>query len=62
MAIKLKTASLVGMQDLAEYQDLKATKEQLDELYQKNKAIGEESGTWHHGIRVNSDFGFLAKK
>ena len=57
--IRLKTARLIGCQNLSWYMGKKLVKEQLDAVYAKNKALGEETGCWKSGVLVDNDKGVL---
>jgi hypothetical protein len=58
-ALRGKTQKLIGCQNLSRYQGQQLTKAQVQAEQAKNKALGERTGCWKHGMLVDNDQGTL---
>lgn len=58
--LRIKSCRLIGCQNLKRYKDWKASKDQIDAEFSKNKALGERLGCWKAGMLVDNDDGAVA--
>lgn len=57
--IRVKTAKLLGCQNLSWYHGRKFTKAEAEEEYESNKQLGAQTGCWKNGMLVDDDKGTL---
>jgi len=53
--IRIKTAKLVGCQNLQRYLGWKGSKEEIKREHEKNRTMGEKLGCWKNGYLVEND-------
>ncbi|PNH06432.1 hypothetical protein TSOC_007217 [Tetrabaena socialis] len=59
--LRTRAARLLGTQSLARYVGWKGSAAEVEEVYERNKAIGAATGCWKGGILVEDDDGTLKK-
>ena len=60
--LKQKASRLLGCQSMARYTGWKGDKAAVQEQYEFNKRIGEETGYWKSGVLVCDDGGKVQEK
>jgi hypothetical protein len=60
-ALRVKASRLLGSQSLARYASWKGDRAAVDAERERNRVIGERTGTWKSGVLVEDDAGSVAK-
>lgn len=58
--IRIKTAKLLGCQNLSRYQGQRFSRAQVEAQFAANKKLGADTGCWKNGMLVDDDKGTLA--
>lgn len=59
--IRVKTAKLLGCQNLSWYHGRKFTKSEAEAEFEQNKQLGARTGCWKNGMLVDDDGGTLRR-